>query len=110
MGHKMLGQLRPSGTTAVQVYSPAGTGNVMVRELVMYICNTGGATETYDLYVDPSGSIFSDNTIFNKSVSIAPNKTIVESMSHLSSAIGAIGVKTSTGNALTFTLFGNEIP
>jgi|TARA_R100001244_G_scaffold124675_2_gene94550 hypothetical protein len=109
---KQLGQARPANTTAVSIYSPTdGTRSEILQILV---CNTSGSAATFRIFHDDNGTTYDQTTAlyYDKSVNaddtlrIWPNKPPGFAMYNTD---GNLAVRTSSGNALTFTVYGNEI-
>lgn len=102
-----LAQARPSGTTAVAAFS----ASLPTEITTIYVANTTGSAASFSLYHDDDGSTFDATTALYEAVSVAANTTTVIRASAPGgglavSKVGKIGVKTSTGSALTFTLYG----
>jgi len=105
---KQLGQVRPSGTSAVSLYSPADSVTWVAKNLM--VCNTSGASATFRVFHDEDGTTYSEATALFWDAPIAADETII--LTGLLSgftAAGNVGVRTSVANALTFTLYGAEI-
>lgn len=103
-----LAQSRPSGTSAVTLFTP--TLGTEITSLV--IANTTGTAATYSIYHDNAGTSYAEGTALALNVSLAANTSTVLFVSQSPgcgltiSAGGTIGVKSGTGNALTYTLYG----
>lgn len=104
-----LAQVRPpSGATPVVAFSPSPAAEVTR----IVVCNTTGGNVTFSLYHDDAGSsTFDATTALYYQVGINANTTQVIEAAHPGSGLhvrdgGQIGVESSTGNALTFTLYG----
>ena len=101
-----VAQSRPSGTSAVSVF----TATMPTEITRVVVCNTTGGAVSASLYHDDDGSTFDATTALMEAASIAANDRIEIAM-RVGSGImvrkdGQIGVKTSSANALTFTLYG----
>ncbi len=105
---KQLGQSRPSGTTAVSIYSPPAsvTGNI----LTIFICNnTSGTAADYTLYHDNDGATYDETTMIHPPVNLNPGEVIeVNTWIPMDDSSGNLAVKTSVANAITFTVYGVE--
>jgi hypothetical protein len=107
---KMLGQLRPANTTAAAVYTKAQDSKVWLDRL--FICNTTGIDATCRVFVDEDGSTYDETTAiaFDKVVPLDDYITInFDGKAYLDTTSGTVGVATGTNDALTFTLFGQEL-
>lgn len=107
--YKMLGQLRPSGTSAVSIYSPPDNTQVIIKSIV--ICNSNGAGVHASVFVDNTGTTYNETTalVWGADISHGAMPTILNCDICLNNTAGNIAVKTDTANALTFTIFGLEI-
>ena len=104
---KQLGQLRPSNTTAVSIFSPTDRDRCVVRNII--ICNTTSSTATYRLFVDEDGTTYDQTTAIAYDVPLLGNTTDVwEVPIYLHDPAGSVGVQTGTGSALTFTANGED--
>ena len=102
-----VAQSRPSNTTAASVY----TAPLPTEVTRIIICNTTGSAADASLYHDDDGSTFDATTALIESKSIPANDYLEIKLDGGSGLMikrsGQIGVKTGTGNALTFTLYGH---
>jgi hypothetical protein len=102
-----LAQSRPSGTSAVSVF----TASMVTEVTKIVIANTTGSAADAYIFHDDDGSTFDQSTalIYNKSV--PANDYITLEAGAIGGGLfvsdgGEIGVQTDTGSALTFTLYG----
>ena len=102
-----LAQIRPSSTAAQSVF----TARLHTEITKILICNTTGSAVDASLYHDDDGSTFDETTalIFGKSVS--GNDTLTIEVAGPGGGLqlapdAQLGVKTGTGSALTFTIYG----
>lgn len=104
---KILGQVKvASASTPESLYSPAsGVTGIIVNIIV---CETGGATATFSLYADATGTgTAAANTLF-KNVSLSENETKVLAIKlPIASATGQVSCEASTTNVV-FTATGME--
>ncbi len=105
---KQLGQARPANTTAASVYSPADGVTAELDTIV--ICNTSGSTATFRLFHDDDGTTYDETTALYWDVSAtAASRSIEIDLSlYMGNADGNLAIRTGTGNALTFTVYGRE--
>lgn len=105
---KQLGQARPSDTNAASIYSPPARTFGIVRNVV--ICNNTGSAATYRIFHDADGTTYDQSTALAYDVSLSANTTtILEVYWPASQSAGNFAVRSGTGNALSFTFYGDEI-
>lgn len=103
-----LAQSRPGGTTAVTLFA----ATMRTEATVLVITNTTGTAATYSVYHDDDGTTFDETTALAFGVSLAPNTSAYLLSGNVPGGGvtlrpgGAIGIKTGTASALTFTLYG----
>ena len=104
---KTLGQLRPSDTNAVSIYSP-GVGVTAIIKTIL-IVNTSGAAASARLFLDDDGATYDESTTIGWDVPISTFRpeplTMFLGMDNFS---GNLAVRSSVANALTFTVSGAE--
>ena len=105
--YKILGQLRPSDTSAADIYTvPASTQTVVSSIL---ICNTTTSAATFSVFQRVSGQAAGEaNAIAFEQTLPANSTTTIEAKLTLS-ATNVLSVQTGTSSALTFTVNGSEI-
>lgn len=101
-----LAQARPSGTSAVNAF----TATLITEITKIVVSNTTASAAAYSIYHDDDGSTFDQTTSLFYEISLAANSTVVIDSTvgagfHMSPS-GQIGIKTGTGSALTFTIYG----
>jgi|TARA_R110000744_G_scaffold94252_1_gene182004 hypothetical protein len=105
---KILGQLRPTNTTAASLFSP--TRGHEYRIDVIYVSEHAGATPTYRLFFDDDGTTYDQTTAIAYDLALSANQSKrVEGPFYMNNASGNIGVRTSAGSQITFTAFGEEL-
>lgn len=105
---KLLGQLRPANTTAVSLYSPPADTTWIGKAL--YVCNTTGGALTFRIFYDDDGTTYDETTALYFDAAVAANATVVISDLLCGNVnAGNVGVRTSAGNGINFTLFGVEV-
>ena len=103
--HRLLAQVRPSGTSATTGYTKPSKKTVTITHIV--ISNTTGSAVTVSLYYDADGSTYDETTSILFGQTIAANDTwIIDIPWTMEVASGTVGVRTGTGSALTFSIFG----
>lgn len=107
-GFKTLGQVRPSGISAIALYSPPPNTDTIVS--MIKCCNVSGATASVSVYIDDDGSTFDESTALHFEVELFAGETLeVTGTITLNNPSGNIGVQSSVANAITFTAFGDEV-
>lgn len=105
---QQLGQLRPANTTAATLYTRSQDTVVYLDQL--YICNTTGSGVTYRIFVDADGTTYDQDTALWYDVSLGANTTHTYDLNaYLLADGGTVGVRSGTGDAINFTLFGEEV-
>ncbi len=105
---KVLAQLRPADTNAASLYSPPANRVAQLTKLV--ICNQTGSPVTFRLFLDDNGTTYDQTTALFYDQSISANLTWTEDLEGwgMADSTGNLAVRSSTNDALTFTLFGKE--
>ena len=105
---KVLAQLRPADTNAASLYSPPANRSVELTKLL--ICNQTGSSVTFRLFLDDNGTTYDQTTALFYDQSISANLTWTEDLKGwgMVDSSGNLAVRSSTNDALTFTLFGKE--
>lgn len=108
MQEKQLGQLRPANTSAASIYQvPASTTAIISR---VEIQNVTAGAETFSIFHDADGSTYSEATaLFFESPIAAKGHVAIDCHWAANNSSGNFAVKSSTGNAITFTFYGVEI-
>ena len=106
---KQLAQARENSTNAVSIYVPP-VGIIYAEIGLILICNTSGAEALVRLFLDDDGTTYSEATALLWDVPI-PGGDVLELnyelyMANLS---GHLAYRSSVANALTITVFGNEV-
>lgn len=109
---KQLGQARPGDTDPVSIYSPADGARAEILQIV--VCNTTGSAATFRIFHDDDGSTYNQTTALyydktvaaNDTLRIWPNKSPGFAMANPD---GNLAVRSGTSDALTFTVYGNEL-
>lgn len=105
---RQLAQSRPSGTSAVSVFSSGVNSKATITSIV--VANTTAGAVDYSLYLDKDGTTYDQTTALFYTISLAARASIVlEFILGLPLDVGTAGnfaVQTSSANALTFTING----
>lgn len=103
-----LGQLRPSDTNAVSLYSPADSTRWIAKKIV--VCNTSTSSATFRIFHSKEGTTYDESTALFFDSPITAKQTITDTgFMAGSSSSGNVAVRSSAASALTFTLYGAEI-
>lgn len=101
---KLLGQLRPSGTSAEVVYSVPTDTTVIIKTIA--ISNVSSASMKYSIFV-------SEGTTYDESTAIAWNCILAKENSIMIdtfiSLTGNVAFQVDTASSATITLFGAEV-
>jgi hypothetical protein len=103
-----LAQSNPAGTSAVALY----TATMRTEVTLLVIANSTGSAAAYSIYHDDDGTTYTAATALAEVVSLAANTSVYLLTSPapgcglVVKAGGTLAVKTGTGSALTFTLYG----
>ena len=100
-----LAQSRPSDSNAVSVFS-VSSGDVYIIATIV-ICNTTANDETYRIFHDLNGTTYDETTaLFYDATIRSYSSQFVEIFLAMDNSSGNLAVRSSTGSALTFTLYG----
>lgn len=107
---KILGQSRPSSTTAASLYSPGAGVRTEIGGITA--CNVSGATATLRIFLDIDGSTYDQSTALYYDVKVAADTTFSAEPVHpwvLDDPSGNLGIKTNVASAFNFTAWGVEL-
>lgn len=103
---KILGQSAPSSTSNVDLYTVGSGKQAIVSTLV--IANTTSSSATTRVFVRKAGATANAATAVMYDVTIGANSHNAFTEGWAMDATDVVTVQSSVGNALTFTLFGQE--
>lgn len=103
--YKVLGQSKPSSTSATLYTVPAATQTVVST---INACNTGASSGTIDIAVRIAGATLDDSQYIVKGLSLAGNATFTYTAGVTLGATDVITVVSSTNN-IAFSAFGSEV-
>jgi hypothetical protein len=105
---KQISQTRPANATAVSVYTIADHYRTEIRKIV--VCNTSSLAATFRIFHDEDGSTYDETTalFWNVPIDSGETVTITEEYWIDGRSNGNFAVRSATGNALTFTIYGAE--
>lgn len=106
---KQLGQLRPADTNAATLYAASKVKGIVTD---VEICNTSGEFAECRIFHDDDGTTFDQTTALCWDEDVLPGASVNVSLAGgrglpVSNG-GAVGVRSSVANALTFTAYGEE--
>ena len=109
IAEKQLGQARPGDTNNATLYSPPT--NVLTTNITkVFVCNTTGNTPSYRIFIDDNGTTGDQTTALYYDNAMAANTTeIIELDMPMNDGSGALIVRSSAANEITFTAYGVEI-
>jgi len=105
--HKMLGQHRPTVTTAISLYAPAVGVRGIIKSIV--VANTKTAAGKYTIYIDEDGSLCDDTTMLLRNKIVNGEISDIYTFEASIKNPGHICVQVDVIDRLTFTVFGYEI-
>ena len=105
---KQLGQARPADTNAVSIYSPPANNTSIITTI--NVANTTAIDATYRLFHDSNGTTYDETTALAFDVTVSANTVQVHDyIIGMNDTTGNLAVRTGTANAVTFTVYGQEI-
>ena len=106
---KQLSQARENSTNAVSVYV-VPTGSIYTEIDTILICNTSGAEALVRVFLDDDGTTYSEATALLWDVPIPGGDTLeLGYLIYMANLSGHLAYRSSVANALTITVFGEEI-
>jgi hypothetical protein len=105
--YKILGQAHPAGTTEVNLYTVPTATDTVVSTLT--ITNVTGASANARVWARIGGATTAHVNAILFDVPIAANSVAAFTLGLTLDVTDVVTVRSSTGNTLTFQLFGSEI-
>lgn len=103
---RILAQSRPANTTAVSVYTPPASTVTEIKRIV--VCNTTGTSQDFRIFLDEDGTTYNETTALFWDVPVPGDSTLQIETSWWLNSSGNLAVRTDSGDAFTFTVFGAE--
>lgn len=105
---KQLAQSRPASTTAASLFSPDSPNQYRLKRI--FVANVGTSNVSFSLFHDENGTTYNETTAIAWDVTLSRGQfyTTELNIDMLDSA-GNFGIKTSSANNLTFTIYGDKI-
>jgi hypothetical protein len=104
---KQLAQARENSTSAVSVFSPGASEEIVIDVGDITVCNNTASPAALSLYVDDDGTTYDATTILVNALTIQGNGYWTNPMKiKMNDSSGNIAYKTSVANALTITING----
>ena len=105
---KQLGQVRPTNTTALSLYSPGAGVTAIIKTI--FITNTSTSTVKFRIFADDDGTTFDETTALFWDVPILAESTVeLDSFLAMNNSAGNLAVRVDSPSTLTFTAFGAEV-
>jgi hypothetical protein len=105
--YKILGQSAPASTANVDIYTVASGKSAVLS--TVHVANVTGTAATIQIYARIAGATAGVGNALAYNVSIAANSFLALTTGITLAATDVLTVQTATANAITFTVFGNEI-
>jgi hypothetical protein len=105
--YKILGQAAPTDTNTADAYTVPLLTDTIVSSIV--VANTTATSANARVFVRNNGATAATSNAVVYDVAVAANSTIALTLGITIDAGDVISVRTSTANALTFHVFGQEI-
>jgi len=100
-----LAQVRPPGTSPTTLLAGGGTKKTVNT---IQVANTTAGAVTFRLMNDDDGATFDESTALAWDVSLAGNSILSMGGPFIVGANGAMAVRVSVSDALTFTVYGQD--
>ncbi len=105
--YKILGQAAPTDTSVADAYTVPLLTSTIVSSVV--VANTTATSANARVFVRNNGATAAASNAVIYDVAIAANSTIALTLGITVDSGDIVSVRTSTANALTFHVFGQEI-
>jgi len=105
--YKILGQVEPSGTSSVDLYTVPSATETIVSTVV--VANTSINDQTFRIFVRDSGATAGTENAIAYDTAITANSQVAFTLGLTLSATDTISVRSSFANSLTFQAFGSEL-
>lgn len=109
---RQLGQVRPVDSTPISIFQPRQyrSGLAGAEIISVVIVNTSASTANFSMFLDDDGTVYDESTALFWEVPVGASSTIpIDVNLKMNNSEGNLAVKSSAGNALTFTIFGSEL-
>jgi hypothetical protein len=101
----ILAQSRPTDTNATSIYSPGAGEKAKITRVV--VCETSGGAMTFSIFLDNDGTTYDQTTALYYGTALSANTvTLIEADWWMDNSSGNLAVKSGTGSAVTYTVFG----
>lgn len=107
INYKILGQVHPAGTTDTDLYTVPSATETIISTLT--ITNVTGSSANARVWVRKDGAATAHVNAVLFDVPLAANSVAAFTLGLTLDANDVVTVRSSTGNTLTFQLFGSEI-
>ena len=113
LAQKQLAQLRPPNTAAMTAVSKPAKSTLLIKSI--FVANTTNAVANVSIFLDQNGTTYNQTTALLYNVAVSAYSTVVLDYNHGGVPIGAdktagsLGVQIDVANAITFSIFGQEL-
>jgi hypothetical protein len=107
INYKILGQAHPAGTAETDVYTAPSLTQAVISTLS--ITNVTGSSANARVWVRIGGAATANVNAILFDVPVSANSVAAFTLGLTLDAADVVTVRSSTGNTLTFQLFGSEI-
>jgi hypothetical protein len=106
--YKVLGQANLTTTSDTDIYTVPSSTETIVSTLV--VANIGTVATTFNLAIRPNDETLADKHYIAKGVPIAASDSTTLTLGITMDAADKVTAAAGTANALSFNIFGAEIP
>ena len=105
---KLLAQVRPLDTAQTDFFSPIADTSVIIKTIV--VCNTTTSAEKFSIWQNEAEAVYADQNALYRNVPIPAETTVqIDGYFATDQVAAEFGVQVSTGDTITFTMYGAEI-
>lgn len=105
--YKILGQARPADTSNTDLYVVPSATEAIVSTIV--VCNTTGTDATFRIFVRDGGAVAGAGNAVAFDAPIGANSQAAFTLGLTLSATDVLTVRSSVGDAITYSAFGSEL-
>lgn len=106
--YKVLGQANLTTTSDTNIYTVPSSTETIISTLI--VANIGTVATTFNLAIRPDGETLADKHYLGKNIPIAAEDSTTLTLGMTMNAADVVTVAAGTANALSFNIFGAEIP
>ena len=106
---KQLGQTNPANTNFATIYSLPDSNTTTIIDKII-VANVDSSNHTFRINHDADGTDETTGTrLFHDNSISANTTTVIDGPFYMRNSSGTFKVRSSTANAITFTVYGREI-